>query len=62
MPPTDAALNEKEVNDGQSCARAPQIAGHDTEGRSESLDEAAAFGMWLKFEQTDKLTGSRMHG
>ena len=61
MPATEAALNEKEINDGQSCARAPQVAWRDSEGRPESLDEVATLRMGLKFKQLDKLTGSWMH-
>ena len=61
MPATEAALNEKEINDGQSCARAPQIAWRNTEGGPESLDEVATLRMGLKFKQLDKLTGSWMH-
>ncbi len=61
MPATEAALYEKEINDGQSYARATQVAWRNTEGRPESLDEVAALRMGLKFKQLDKLTGSWMH-
>ena len=61
MPATDAALNNKEVNDRQSCARASQVARRNTEGRPESLNEVAALWMRLKLKQLDKLAGSGMH-
>ncbi len=61
MPATEAALNEEEINDGESCARSSRVAWRDDEGRSEGLDEVASLGMGLKTKKADDFAGSRMH-
>lgn len=62
MPPTHAALDEEEVDDGECYARTSGIRWSNHELGTVDLAEESAF--WMRFEpqEVDEFVDSGMHG